>query len=237
MASYFYQLASKDFWSRFDELWEGGRGAEEWRSARNLRLWEFGDDSRDDWWAILAAAKGWLNRVKGARTASKFGPDCPRVFVSHKQEDEQLALQIAKVIHGKGFDVWVDVLQLPKSAPAQPNTWGEAILIAAMIEMALINCTHLVAVMTTNTVPSRWVPYEYGRMKDDPPAKLTVSAWRDASVAPWSLTEYMHLGPIFDSRRELEAWLQREGTGYNLKACQVGPWPQQLVVAAHGLPP
>ena len=41
----------------------------------------------------------------------------------------------------------------------------DTLIIALIIEMALINSTHVLALVTSNTIGSMWVPYEYGRIK------------------------------------------------------------------------
>jgi hypothetical protein len=48
---------------------------------------------------------------------------------------------------------------------------------ACVIEMALLNCTHVVALVTPESVPSRWIPYEYGNVKEPTPYLLNPVCW------------------------------------------------------------
>jgi hypothetical protein len=57
----------------------------------------------------------------------------------------------------------------------------EAIAIASIIEMGLLNCLHVVATMTPQTRGSLWIPYEYGRVKDVPPVSIQAPSWSHSS--------------------------------------------------------
>jgi hypothetical protein len=86
----------------------------------------------------------------------------PRVFVSHRMVDAAYAERIAWLASQKaGLEYWLDVhdpvLRLAGTAlPSGHPVY--AITIAAIIEMALLNCTHVIAAHTpapTNTNPPR----------------------------------------------------------------------------------
>src|SRR5262245_32538187 len=203
MASFKYPEPNEEnFWNRYAEMGDDAIGRNAWLEFRSR--FPFEDP---------AAAWDWLDLIRAVgRSAKKSMPrPCPRVFVSHKQEDKDLALDVAEHIYKEGFDVWIDVINLPK-VPA-PKGFNRAVLLAAIIEMGLINCSHLVAVMTPNTVPSRWVPYEYGRVKDDPPSRVTVAALLEPPNLP-NLPDYLYLAPILRSAGDLTLWLTREKPHY-----------------------
>jgi hypothetical protein len=90
-----------------------------------------------------------------------------RVFVSHQRADVPFAELIADLASKHGFEYWLDVhgplLQLANQTVLPPAV--RSILIAAIIEMALLNCTDLISVQTRKARLSRWVPYEFGRAK------------------------------------------------------------------------
>ena len=67
----------------------------------------------------------------------------------------------------------------------------------------------MLAAITPTAKSSRWVPYEYGRVKEDGPVTVRAACWLDG-VARADLPGYFWLGKIFDVRSRLEAWLQRE---------------------------
>ncbi len=131
------------------------------------------------------------------------GIDCPRLFISHRQTDEARAIEIAALAREHGFFVWLDV-EDPVLAGAVANPY----LIAILIEMALLNCSHVIALMTPATKGSAWVPYEYGRVKTLGPISSQASAW----VAPGlrDLPEYLLLGPLHRTQGDIAAWLDAE---------------------------
>jgi len=209
-----FQFRDSDgFRARFSELPQDARGREEWQ--RGMRLFPF--ESTDQ-------GEEWLGRIRALRNDIK-PLDCPRVFVSHKKEDSVIARQLRDVIRSEGFDTWLDVIDLPPIPPLRTSgqtKLNQAILLAAIIEMALVNCSHLVAVMTDNTVSSRWVPYEYGRVKDDPPARLAVAAWVDPPALVTQLPEYNYLAPVFTQEAQFRRWLKIEKAHYRANGtCQL----------------
>jgi hypothetical protein len=54
-------------------------------------------------------ADGWLNDI---RRVPRKELKCPRVFVSHRQIDDESALRIAWLAWEEGFDYWLDIIDL-----------------------------------------------------------------------------------------------------------------------------
>lgn len=77
-----------------------------------------------------------------------------KVFISHKKEDAVQAALIAKYLSVNGLRVYLDAidLQLEKSGPD----------LADYIRAQLDECTQLLAVISTQTQASWWVPWEIG---------------------------------------------------------------------------
>lgn len=162
--------------------------------------------------ASLESAAGQLFSLRAALAAP---PSRPCVFVSHRQADVSQAERIAYLACQEGFEYWLDVLDPNLAAVTGAVSGSQASqrssqAVAAIIEMALLNSTHVVAVITQNTKGSMWVPYEYGRVKD-PKALVALQAacWVD-STAAHSLPEYLHLGPIHRSESDIRIWLKGE---------------------------
>jgi hypothetical protein len=131
----------------------------------------------------------------------------------------------------EGFDYWLDVLDptltaLP-GAGVQPTQQERAAAIATVIEMGLLNSTHVVAVMTQNTKGSRWVPYEYGRVKEPMPITLQAASWIASSLPTADLPEYLYLGVITKSETDLKSWLRSELRAYGASAIPCG-WNQPV---------
>src|SRR5207302_2641867 len=89
---------------------------------------------------------------------------------------------------------------------------AEAVAMASVIEMGLLNCSHVIALITPNTKGTLWIPYEYGRVKEPPPVTLQAASWihRDYTDA---LPEYLHLGLVHYTEDEIQAWLRAPVVG------------------------
>jgi hypothetical protein len=111
------------------------------------------------------------------------GPTRPCLFVSHRRIDVRPALRIAYLVCQQGFDYWLDVLDPTLIGVPAPTAEQEAAATAAVIGMALLNSSHVIAVMTMNTKGSEWVPYEYGRVKAPLAASLQAACWVDKTLA------------------------------------------------------
>ena len=174
--------------ARFDKRY---RGAGQWRD-----YWQMNDNP--------AFNKVWRPAIDGLVSTPKLS-SC--VFISHKQEDKSEALRAAKWALASGLDVWLDVLNPWLAAatigPAAPALQSRAL--AAIIEMGLLNSTHVLAIMTRHTVSSRWVPYEYGRVKSSAAVSQQAASWR---IGVRDLPEYQHLGAVFDSPAEVQTWMR-----------------------------
>ncbi|MVT10000.1 TIR domain-containing protein [Chitinophaga tropicalis] len=138
---------------------------------------------------------------------------CPRLFISHRQVDDHYALRIAQLAAHCKFEFWVDVLDPSlRSLDGNRNYTKEeiSVLTACIIEMALINCTHVITIMSPNTRGSLWVPYEYGRITGASGDYDNACAWRHPSLLKEDLPEYMDLGIVTSSEAGIKHWLNAE---------------------------
>lgn len=139
----------------------------------------------------------------------------PRLFVSHRKDDETRAREVATLAQVEGFQVWLDVFDsgLQRTAQASTGTPADALAIALIIEMALLNCTHVIALITPRTPGTYWVPYEYGRVKDSSPHSLRAASWIDQHVT--YEPEYLELGVKTRSDDDIRDWLRGETAEWN----------------------
>jgi hypothetical protein len=193
----------------------------EW--ALGSHLWrEYGNQ-------VPAKLRGLFDALILLRLSANWGTwplQRPRLFVSHRQADEPRAREIAVLARAVGFQVWLDAEDaLLATIAAWPVTLTGAelaILVAATIETALLNSTHVIAVITTKASGSKWVPYEYGRAKDSSMYSLQAGCWLDADIRDNDVGEYMGLGQTTRSDAEITAWLKAELAVWNQ---QFGPCP------------
>jgi hypothetical protein len=148
---------------------------------------------------------------------------CPRLFVSHRKCDEKLALRIAWLASREGWDYWIDVLDpnletlRRKENLARLSAEQQTLATAAIVEFALLNCSHLIAVMTNGTRGSMWVPYEYGRVKEPEPLTVQVSCWRHPCLKAEDCPEYVVLGKVHLNEDEIVQWLTWEMSIWKMK--------------------
>lgn len=153
-----------------------------------------------------------------AENAPATQPPRRCIFVSHRQTDSGQAVDLANAIlahrpnGSQPFDVWLDVWN-PNLNLLQANPGLKpGVLTALIIEMGLINSIAAIALMTPRSFGSRWIPYEFGRVKKGGPFAQEASAClRDLHPRP-SL-DYMDLAPQIDYVRGqyhgLHDWLNR----------------------------
>jgi TIR domain len=163
----------------------------------------------------------------------------PRLFVSHSQKDSGFAEQIASLADDNGFEFWLDILD-PALFPTAPGGVPTGRALASIIEMAILNCTHLIALYTNHACVSRWVPYEYGRAKGGlrlaknatgvptpRPLSQSVAAWLPTSAphAVKSPPEYLDLGQRHPTEGAIVTWLQQELAILGLPSTKLGHRP------------
>jgi hypothetical protein len=133
-----------------------------------------------------------------------------RVFVSHRQSDVGIAARIAYLATQRGYGYWLDV-----DDPALNYVNGNAsisspvkdMLIAAIIEMGLLNSSHCIAAMTSNSAGSKWIPYEFGRAKYRELYSVYSASWLQPGMKPSHCGEYMILATITGNETDITSWL------------------------------
>jgi TIR domain len=107
-----------------------------------------------------------INRARAenrglAKLNESIGQPC--IFLSHISVDKAAVIEIANYITARGdIDVYLDIndQELQQAAIA-----GDAVRITGFIERGLSNSTHIMCLVSSDTVRSWWVPYELGFAK------------------------------------------------------------------------
>lgn len=116
------------------------------------------------------------------------------VFISHKDSDSTSALSISRFLDNRGIRNYVDVLD--KSTQSTDD-------ITSLITRRIGECTHLIAVMSTETAKSWWVPFEVG--------EATFGLRRISSYdlgAGYQFPDYLRKWPVMKKERDLELFAQ-----------------------------
>ena len=92
-----------------------------------------------------------------------------KIFISHKKEDERIALQVLHTLQRVGVDSYLDVLDNAITDDGENLT--------KHIRNKLRECTDVIVILSSNTKKSWWVPFEIGMAteKDMPIANFLVS--------------------------------------------------------------
>lgn len=83
-------------------------------------------------------------------------------------------------------------------------------LIAAIIEIALLSSTHVIALHTTNSLASRWVPYE---AKARNITSLQAAGWFQKGQTVASCGDYVQLAVMTHDEPQVADWLQQTAGG------------------------
>lgn len=179
--------------------------------SNNFSIYNQGSLSEDDRSTEELIATLLLARLRRSYNSLPKN-NCPRLFISHRRNDKDYALRIAQLASQNGFAYWVDVLDPDLQALANSTFPGRLfpLVIACIIEMALINCTHVIACLTPNSRGTLWMPYEYGRITELPGLNTNTCAWLDPNLLSVDFPEYMLLGEVSKNEMEIENWLKTE---------------------------
>lgn len=210
MGSFHGPLAEGDILRRYDLV----EGTDEDNRVRDIdgaavRAWTtfteaLGASQLADWrsaFSTFVLAVRMLQRPAGQ----------PRVFVSHRQLDIAVAEQIAWQATQAGKDYWLDahdatLIRANKLIPSTDPRY--ALVIAGIIEMALLSCTHVIAAHTKNSLGSKWIPYELARAKGRQVISHQAAGWFDRSIQdPRSQGEYVVLANILRTQPDVDHWL------------------------------
>jgi hypothetical protein len=202
-----HPILGAEAWSRFIRGLEG-------QQANRVR-----PSDEDD---LISAFQKFLVAIGPERRRNGLGvlPSThPVVFVSHQRSDIAEAERIAEIACDERIDYWLDIHDPILKFATQTVTPSDArypFIIAAIIEMALLNCSHLIAVHTINSLASKWVPYELGRVRNRHIQSANAGGWFHPNLLPRQCGDYVHLcrmaqGGEYDVTRWLRAWSAGRG--------------------------
>lgn len=216
MASFNWQETSEDLLERYNE---NVLGYLDWRSLINILREHLGAEQPDP---FLQAFDNFQYQIRKIDTRRRV---CC-IFVSHQRADVLFAERIAYLSCQHGFEYWLDVhdpllIQLTR---LRINAVVKSILIAAIVEMALLNCTHVITVQTAGAQASRWIPYEFGRAKLRRLWSTQTASWFDNGVFSSTTSDYLKLGVCAQSEQQVINWLVRERKNCNCHWSVPGNW-------------
>jgi hypothetical protein len=149
-----------------------------------------------------------------AAIPSAVGPtDC--VFISHQRTDAARGVRVACIVDQHGLDSWLDVHDptLTRVNALPSNDPRKSLLIAAIIEIALLSSKHLITLHTANSLKSRWVPYELGRAKMRGIVSTQAAGWFETGQDETTCGDYVQLAVMTLTEKDIEDRLQKFAGG------------------------
>lgn len=119
------------------------------------------------------------------------------VFISHSTPDDALARAVYSQLDRKGINCYLD--DLDAAAGAARGTPSITSLILERLE----RCTHLLAIVTSNTVRSWWVPFEIGVARRAP---RVISTYTNLGLSP--LPEFLREWPVLTGSSAVDEFAQ-----------------------------
>ncbi len=144
----------------------------------------------------LGKNRALLNETQRLARTSKI---C--IFISHQKRDRDACEKIANYILSIGIDVYFDEYDYRLSIASQK---GDAKGVVAAIRKGIDSSSHMLCVISPNTLGSKWVPFEvgYGYEKTSL-ASLTLKGIKNSD-----LPEYIRIAPIIRDLKDLNKFIK-----------------------------
>jgi len=130
------------------------------------------------------------------------------IFISHISIDKRHAIEIANYIMDTGYDVYIDINDHElQRAVCEGNPYK----VTECIEEGVSGCSHLICLVSNETVNSWWVPYEigFGKKNSKEIATLTI---KDTTNIP----DYLKVTELIRGTKSLNQYLLSIKTNYGL---------------------
>lgn len=142
----------------------------------------------------------WPTKYSSRAAFIATGVKC--VFISYQKDDKYSAIKVAEYLEKSGIDVYIDIYDTDLKFSVQSNNPKA---VTDLILKGINNSSHMIAIISPNTIQSKWVPFEigYGYDKTD----LAVLCLR--GIAKGSLPEYTRTASIIRDIYDLNNYISR----------------------------
>lgn len=150
------------------------------------------------------ALSGWLYEKAQRFSAEQISEnDSSCIFISYQREDEKYAEEIANYILNKSIDVYFDKndhdLRLASEAKNPNHVTGS-------IKKGLDKSTHLLALVSSTSYKSYWIPFEIGYSYEKIGSNQKVLKHKD--IGYLSLPDYLRTRTVITGYEEFDKFLQ-----------------------------
>lgn len=129
-----------------------------------------------------------------------------KVFISHQKSDRDAAKKIADYLISFGISVYFDEFDRElQQADATNNPQG----VVAAIKKGINTSTHMLCVVSPNTLHSQWVPFEVGYGYD----QTTLATLTLKGIKTSTLPDYIKTKPIIRDIYDINKFVKDNGFG------------------------
>jgi hypothetical protein len=129
-----------------------------------------------------------------------------KVFISHQKRDREEAKKIADYLKSVEIDVYFD--EFDKELQ-QADAANNPIAVVAAIKKGIKDSTHMLCIISPNTLTSKWVPFEVGYGYDTTDlATLTLKGIKNSDIPDYIKTKPI-IRDIYDINKFVEKYVGR----------------------------
>lgn len=133
-----------------------------------------------------------------------------RVFISHQKRDRDDAERVANYLKRAGISVYFDEYDRKLQIATQTD---DPKGVVQAIKNGINNSTHMLCIISPNTLYSKWVPFEvgYGHDKTDL-ATLTLKG-----ISNKDLPDYIKTSPVIRDIWDINKFVETHASSYSLE--------------------
>lgn len=105
----------------------------------------------------MERGRNYFDLSESERRLFSSSPSHPCVFISHKKEDADFARNLSDYVMERGINVYFD-----ENDPILAKEHKSPDEVVNAIKVGLEKSTHMIIVLSKNTLESNWVPWEVG---------------------------------------------------------------------------
>ncbi|HMO33117.1 MAG TPA: toll/interleukin-1 receptor domain-containing protein [Lacibacter sp.] len=134
-----------------------------------------------------------------------------KVFISHQKRDREEAKKIADYLKSVNIEVYFD--EFDKELQ-QADLENNPKAVVAAIKKGINSSTHMLCIISPNTLTSKWVPFEVGYGYDTTDlATLTLKG-----IKNYDLPDYIKTKPIIRDIYDINKFVEKQGKKTILEA-------------------
>ena len=137
-----------------------------------------------------------------------------KVFISHQKDDKNEAEKIARYLKDAGIEVYFDEYDRELQIALQTNNPNAVV---KAIKNGINISTHMLCIVSRNTLNSAWVPFEIGYGHD----KINLATLTLKGITNSELPDYIKTSKIIRDIYDIDKFVNTYGTSFILESLNV----------------